>query len=306
MNNSTSSNRIHWAGLANLLIVYIIWGSTYLFIRIGVKEGSGFPPLYLSGLRVLVAGLILLALAAIKKQRLRLQKREVLLLASSGVMLWLGGNGLVSIAEQHLHSGIAALVIAATPIYVAIIEAVIDRRRPTWLLVISLLIGISGVALLSLPTFKAGVQADVFSVLAVMFGSLLWGVGSLLQSRKPVAVDPEVSSAYQHLSGAVALLLTAVITGSPLPNPIPQAWMAWGYLVIFGSVIAFTAFVRVLRMLPTGIAMTYAYVNPVIAVILGALVLQEPITPYTLGGMVLILAGVAGVFRAKGTASISH
>lgn len=306
MTNNASSTRTNWAGLANLLIVYIIWGSTYLFIRIGVKEGSGFPPLYLSGLRVLAAGLILLAMAALKKQRLRLQKREMLLLAVSGVMLWLGGNGLVSIAEQRLHSGIAALVIAATPIYVAVIEAVIDRRKPTWLLVISLLIGLSGVALLSLPTFQAGIQADVFSVLAVMFGSLLWGIGSLLQSRKPVQVAPEVSSAYQHLAGAVALLLTALLTGSPLPHPIPQAWMAWSYLVIFGSVIAFTAFVRVLQLLPTGIAMTYAYVNPVIAVILGALVLQEPITPYTLGGMVLILVGVAGVFRAKGSASISH
>lgn len=295
----SSSPRANWAGLGNLLIVYIIWGSTYLFIRIGVKPGSGFPPLYLAGTRVLVAGLVLLGLAALQKKRLRLTRRETILLASSGILLWLGGNGLVSLAEQRVHSGIAALVIGATPIYVAIIESIIDRRKPSGLLIISLLVGFSGIGLLSAPTFMAGVQADVLSVVAILFGSLLWGVGSLLQSRKPVYVAPEVSSAYQHLFGAAALLLTAFISGSPLPNPIPEAWMAWGYLVIFGSIIAFTAFVRVLRMLPTNIAMTYAYVNPVIAVLLGWLVLGEKITVYTLGGMVFILLGVAGVFRAK-------
>jgi drug/metabolite transporter (DMT)-like permease len=296
---SQNNTKTNWAGLGNLLIVYIIWGSTYLFIRIGVREGSGFPPLYLAGFRVLVAGLILLGIGALKNERLHLTKREYLLLGASGVMLWLGGNGFVSIAEQHLHSGIAALIIGATPIYVAIAESIIDRRKPTGLLVVSLLIGFCGVGLLSFPTFQQGVQADVASVIFILVGSLLWGLGSLLQSRKPVQVAPEISSAYQHLFGAIALLLTAVITRSPLPHPIPEAWGAWAYLVVFGSVIAFTSFVRVLRMLPTNIAMTYAYVNPVIAVLLGWVVLGEKITPYTLGGMALILLGVAGVFRAK-------
>ncbi len=235
----TKSSAINWTGLGNLLIVYIIWGSTYLFIRIGVKPGSGFPPLYLAGTRVLTAGLILLALAALQKKRIRLEKRELLLLGISGVMLWLGGNGLVSIAEQRLHSGIAALIIAATPIYVAIVEAIIDRRKPSPLLVISLLVGFSGVGLLSAPTFATGIQADAFSVIAILFGSFLWGMGSLLQSRKPVQVEPEVSSAYQHLFGAAALLIMAVLTNAPFPDPIQEAWFAWGYLVIFGSVIAF-------------------------------------------------------------------
>jgi drug/metabolite transporter (DMT)-like permease len=297
--DQTKSASVNWTGLGNLLIVYIIWGSTYLFIRIGVKPGSGFPPLYLAGTRVLTAGLILLALAALQKKRIRLEKREYLLLGASGVMLWLGGNGLVSIAEQRLHSGIAALIIAATPIYVAIVEAIIDRRKPTLFLVISLLVGFTGVGLLSAPTFSTGIQADTFSVIAILFGSFLWGMGSLLQSRKPVQVPPEVSSAYQHLFGAAALLIMAVVTHAPFPNPVRDAWFAWAYLVIFGSVIAFTAFVKVLHQLPTRIVMTYAYVNPVIAVLLGWIVLQEPITGYTIGGMVLILLGVAGVFRSR-------
>jgi drug/metabolite transporter (DMT)-like permease len=303
MSNSTesvtTSKQTNWAGIANLLIVYVIWGSTYLAIRIGVKEGSGFPPFFLAGSPVLIGGLILMSLDAIKKQRLRLSWREAGLLAISGTLLWVGGNGLVSFAEQRLHSGIAALIIAATPIYVAIMEAIIDRRKPTAFLIISLLVGFAGVGLLSAPAFQTGIQADVVSVVAVLIGSLLWGAGSLLQSRKRVDLAPEVSSSYQHLFGAIGLLLVGILMREPLPNPIREAWFAWGYLVIFGSVIAFTAFVRALRMLPTNIAMTYAYVNPVIAVLLGWMILQEPLTGWTIGGMALSLLGVAGVFRAK-------
>ncbi len=302
-NNSTppSPRAINWSGLANLLIVYVIWGSTYLAIRIGVKEGSGFPPFFLAGTRVTVAGILLLGMAALQKQRIRLTWKEAGLLAASGLMLWVGGNGLVSFAEQHLHSGIAALIIGATPIYVAIMESIIDRRRPSGLLVASLLVGFAGVGLLTAPAFQTGIRADAVSVIAIIIGSMLWGGGSLLQSRKPVQVSPEVSAGFQHLFGAVGLLSVALLSGEPYPHPIPQAFFAWGYLVIFGSVIAFTAFVRTLRLLPTNIAMTYAYVNPVIAVVLGALVLSEPLTAWTLGGMVLILLGVAGVFRSRYT-----
>ena len=288
-----------WYGLFNLLIVYIVWGSTYLAIRIGVKEGSGFPPFYLAGTRVLVAACILLLLAYLQKKRIKPTKRELVLLSISGVMLWLGGNGLVSFAEQRLDSGIAALIIGSTPMVVALMEFIIDRRPPSLLLIVSMLVGFAGVGLLSAPAFRTGVQADVTSVIVILIASILWGGGSLLQSRKPVQLSPEVSSAFQHLSGAVALLLTAFIIGEPMPHPIKGAIFAWLYLVIFGSVIAFTAFVRVLRLLPTNLVMTYAYVNPVIAVCLGWLVLGEHITGWTIGGMVLILIGVAGVFRAR-------
>jgi drug/metabolite transporter (DMT)-like permease len=297
--NIKTTNQTNWYGLFNLLIVYIVWGSTYLAIRIGVREGSGFPPLYLAGTRVLVAGFILLGLALLKKQRIRLTKREFILLVTSGVMLWLGGNGMVVFAEQHVDSGIAALIIGSTPLGVALMEFVIDRRPPTALMIISMLIGFAGVGLLSAPAFRSGVSSNITSVIMILIGSLLWGGGSLLQSRKPVRVPPEVSSAYQHLAGAAALLMAAFIIGEPIPHPIHEALLAWGYLVIFGSVLAFTAFVRALQLLPTNLVMTYAYVNPVIAVVLGWLILNEQITGWTIGGMALILIGVAGVFRAR-------
>ncbi|MBA4421217.1 MAG: EamA family transporter [Anaerolinea sp.] len=296
---STAQTTSRWYGILNLLIVYIVWGSTYLAIRVGVREGSGFPPFYLAGTRVLVAGIILIGLAWLQKKPILLTKRELGLLAISGVMLWLGGNGLVVYAEQHVDSNLAALIIGSTPLGVALMEFIIDRRPPSSLMVVSLLIGFGGVGLLSIPSLRSGVSADALSVILILCASMLWGGGSLLQSRKPVKVEPEVSSAVQHLTGAVALFSMALITGEPLPHPVQEALFAWGYLVIFGSVVAFTAFVRALQMLPTNLVMTYAYVNPVIAVLLGWLILGEKITPWTLGGMALILVGVAGVFRAR-------
>jgi drug/metabolite transporter (DMT)-like permease len=294
-----NESRRNWVGLFNLVIVYLVWGSTYLAIRIGVQEGSGFPPFFLAGSRVIVAGVILLVIAALQKKRLKPTRQELILLSISGLLLWVGGNGLVSYAEQRLDSGIAALIIGSTPMGVALMEFIIDRRPPSALLIVSMLIGFSGVGLLSVPAFSTGVRADAVSVIVILTASMLWGAGSLLQSRKPVKLSPEVSSAFQHLAGAIGLIIAAFIMKEPFPQPIKEAIFAWGYLVIFGSVIAFTAFVRALQMLPTNLVMTYAYVNPVIAVILGWLVLGENITPWTIGGMVLILLGVAGVFRAR-------
>ena len=112
-------------------------------------------------------------------------------------------------------------------------------------------------------------------------------------------MTPEVSSAWQQMSGGFGLTLFAILSHEPLPTPTNEAWVAWGYLVIFGSVIAFTSYVKALRLLPMGIVMTYAYVNPVIAIILGWFILDEPITRFTIGGTLLVVLGVMGIFREK-------
>lgn len=292
---------VSWAGLLNLFVVYVVWGSTYLAIRVAVRQGAGFPPFALATSRVLIAGSILMLWSAISRQRIKPTKREFVLLVVSGVLLWFGGNGLVSWAEQRTASGLTALIIGSTPIWVAGIEAVVDRRPPSWILVVSLLIGFAGIGLLSAPVLIDGVRADMLSVIGLLLAALSWGSGSLLQSRNPVTLAPTVSSAYQHLCGGVALGLTALLRHEPLPTPTAAAWTAWGYLVIIGSVFAFTSFVRALRLLPTSLVMTYAYVNPVIAVILGWAILHESITGWTIAGSALVLIGVAGVFRARST-----
>lgn len=290
---------VNWNGLLNLFVIYLVWGSTYLAIRIAVREGSGFPPFILGATRVLSAGVVLLIWSALRKNRIKPKRQEWITLVTSGLLLWVGGNGLVNWAEQRADSGLAALIIAATPIWTAIVTILMDRKLPTLRMVGALLVGFSGMVVLSIPVLSSGVTADLWSILALLGAGLSWGTGSVLQSRKPVALKDVTSAGYQQLIGGLGLLGMALILGEPLPHPVREAWWAWGYLWFFGSILAFTSFIRALRLLPTKIVMTYPYVNPVIAVFLGWLILQEPVSGWTFGGAVLILFGVAGVFRER-------
>ena len=284
----------------HLLIVYIVWGSTYLGIRVAVQEGSGFPPMIMSATRVFAGSLILVALARfIQKQSLRLTKEEWVVLSVSGLALWWGGNGLVAIAEMTVPSGYAALIIACTPIWVAIIESILDKKRPSVFLVISLLIGVAGIAVLNWPAIIAGNLNDLRGLFLLIIAGLSWGAGSIYQKRKNIHTTPEISSAVQQFTGGIALLITSFIISEPTINPVPSAWWAWGYLIIFGSVIAFTSFVKALKLLPPNVVFTYAFVNPVVAVILGFFILGEPITPWTFAGATLVIIGVLGVFKEQ-------
>ena len=284
----------------HLLIVYIVWGSTYLGIRVAVQEGSGFPPMIMSATRVFAGSLILIALARfIKKQSLRLTKEEWVVLSISGLALWWGGNGLLAIAEMTVPSGYAALIISCTPIWVAIIESILDKKRPSFFLIISLLIGVAGIAVLNWPAIVAGNLNDLKGLFLLIIAGLSWGAGSIYQKRKNIHTTPEISSAVQQFTGGIALLITSFIISEPTMNPVPSAWWAWGYLIIFGSVIAFTSFVKALKLLPPNIVFTYAFVNPVVAVLLGFIILGEPITPWTFAGATLVLVGVLGVFKEQ-------
>jgi drug/metabolite transporter (DMT)-like permease len=286
-------------GLLHLFVVYVVWGSTYLAIRVAVREGAGFPPFTMAATRVLVGSAILLLWGLSARERFRLTRRETLTLATSAILLWVGGNGAVAWAEQTVDSGYAALLVGAMPIWVAIMEAIVDRRRPSLRLVGALLVGLLGVAVLNGPIIMEGSVGSLVGALALMFAGISWGAGSILQRRRPVTVKPEISSGYQQAFGAMGLAVVALIMSEPKPTPTPEAWTAWGYLVIFGSVFAFTSFVKALRLLPTNIVMTYAYVNPVIAVFLGWIILDEQVTLWTLCGSVLVVMGVMGVFHEK-------
>ncbi len=291
--------RLPAAGLLALLVVWVVWGSTYLAIRVAVRPGAGFGPFWLGASRVLVAGVVLLALAAASGQRLRPTRRDLALLVATGLALWVGGNGAVNWAEQHLDSGLVALVVGSTPILVALVEAWVDRRRPSALLAASLLVGFAGLVVLTAPLLARGVTASLAGIAAVLVATLSWGLGSLLFNRRPVGTGPLASSAWQQLAGSVGFAVVALATGEAAPHPTPEAWLAWAYLVAFGSLLAFTCYLVALRTLPTTVVMTYSYVNPVIAVTLGWLLLDEPLTARTAVAAALILAGVGGVFRSR-------
>ena len=282
---TSEKERISTSGLLNLFIVYVVWGSTYLAIRVAVRPGAGIPPFTLGLGRLFLAGMVLLGWSLIRKKKLRINRNEVLVLVA-----W---------SEQRVDSSIAALLVATTPLWTTFFESILDRKLPSLLLALSLIIGFSGTALISMPTLQNGSSADALSVLALLIAPACWALGSIIQNRRRISLEPVTSSAYQQLFAAVGFAVLVFITDEPLPDPSREAWLAWGYLLIFGSVIAFTSYVKVLQLLPMSIAMTVAYVNPVIAVILGAMILGESITITTIAGAALVLVGVAGVFRAR-------
>lgn len=296
---TSASTSLSRAGLVNLSVVYVIWSSTYLAIRVAVGEGGGFPPFTMVASRMLAASLILLVFAFLRGYRIRPSFNEMMVLAISGTLLWVGGNGLVVWAEQHANSGFAALMVASVPIWVALIDSVLSRKTPSFLLAGSLLFGFCGLGVLMAPTLLNGSYADLSSGVALLIAPISWAFGSVFQSRYPVNVTSPVVSGFQQLSAGFVFLILVFFLQEPTPQPTPHAYAALAYLIVFGSVISFTSFISAIRLLPINIAMTYAYVNPVLALFLGWWLLDEKITVWTLLGAGMVITAIFGVFRDR-------
>ena len=284
-------------GLIHLMIVYIIWGSTYLAMRIGVMPSNGFPPFWLGGTRLLTAGIILFLYCRFRGYTIQLGKKDFMVAMLAGAFLWVGGHGIVLWCVQYVDSGYCALFAASTPIFAALIQSIIEKKIPSFLLIFSLLTAFLGIFCLSAQEIKE--PASLVYTLILLSAPIFWALGAMLIEHYPLKVNSLVNSAYQQMAGALGLLLLALALGEPLPQPNAAAWGAWVYLLIFGSLIAYTSFIIIFKTLPMSIAMTYAYVNPVIALFLGWLILSEPIGASTIGGTLLILSGVAGIFWEK-------
>ncbi|MBT9129923.1 MAG: putative inner membrane transporter YedA [candidate division WS2 bacterium] len=284
-------------GLFHLFVIYLVWSTTYLAIRIAVREGGGFPPFTFGAMRVLAAGAILIFWSWLNGKKLSLSRNDLVTLFISGLLLWVGGNGMVLWAQQRAYSGYAALIIGSTPIWVAIIESFIKKKLPQTALIIFILLGFGGIGILSIPSLLTGNIIDYYSIIALLIASISWGLGSILQKYRQVTTEPVISSTYQHLFGGIGFIFLALIVKEPLPSPTTEAWIAWVYLVIVGSIFAFTSFILALKLLPISLVMTYAYVNPVLALFLGWFFLKEPITPFTLIGALFIVLSVIGIYK---------
>jgi drug/metabolite transporter (DMT)-like permease len=286
-------------GVLHLCLVYTVWSTTYLAIRVGVNPVGGFPPFIFGMLRMPAAALILLSIAGLQGLRVKPNRGELLSLAIVGNLMWLGGNGLILWAEQYADSGFACLMVSSAPIWATVIELVAYKKRPTLPLVVSLLVGFVGVAVLS--TFSMGQKTTTVpsAVVALIGAPLCWALGSVFQARRTLTLEPQVLAGYHHLAAFFGFLIVSVALGESVPHPATSAWVAWGYLVVFGSVFAFTSYVFALRLLPIGIVMTYAYVNPVLALFLGWLLLHEPITAPTLVGAALVVVSVFAIFNVR-------
>lgn len=289
--------------LGALLVVYVVWGSTYLGIRLVVEQA---PPLTSMGLRYTTAAVVLGLLLCLRggPRRLAINPRQALGAGFLGLMLPMMGNGMVSVGENlGAPSGVAALLIAVAPLMIVLFRTVQgDRPRP--LSVAGVLMGFVGLGVLVLLGGGAGGGAGGFPVgpaVLVMFASTCWAFGSFVQPRLWLPRDVFVTTVYEMLFGGVLLLLVGRAAGESFTASAYSArtWGALAYLVVFGSVVAFTCYVWLLANAPISFVATYAYVNPVVAVFLGWLVLGEPVTWAVLLGGGIVVAAVALVIRAE-------
>lgn len=298
---STDSSRARiWAALA---VVYVIWGSTYLGIDLAVRT---MPPFLMASVRFLIAGGLLYAWAIRRGDRSdRPTARHWLSAFLVGAPMLAIGNAAVGWAEQTLDTGTASLIIASVPLWMALLDRVFYAQRRARAAVVGLVVGFAGVGLLVAPGGSAGTGGGAAIVL--VFGSLAWAVGSLYSRQAPLPRRPLVSAAMQMLAGGLVLAVVAGVSGEygqVQPGSISlESWLGLAYLVVAGSLLAFTAYTWLLRVAPTSLVGTYAYVNPVVAVLLGTVILGEPFTWRTLVGGGIIVAAVALIVRAPKAAS---
>jgi drug/metabolite transporter (DMT)-like permease len=281
---SVASQR-RWLVPLALGSVYLIWGSTYLGIRIGL---TGFPPFEMAALRFFAAGTAMYAwlrLHGVKPPTHR-QWRNA---AITGVLLLLFGNGFVCFAEQSVTSGIAAVAIASEPLFIALFLFAY-RERPSRGEIIGLAIGFVGVIVLN---SGGTMRAAPWAAGALLVATAAWAFGSIWSRRQDMPEGP-MNVAAQMLCAAPALALTAWLTGEPLPSQPPTAsLLAIAYLAVFGSIVGFSAYLFLVKHVRPALTASYAYVNPPVAVLLGALVAGEHVGTAELAGMVVILVGVA-------------
>ena len=303
-----SSGRV-WFAFA---LVYLFWGSTYLAISVAIRT---IPPAMMCATRFLISGPLMLAWCAVFGHPLRIRAGEALRLAVIGILLLSGGNAMVAWSEQFTPTGTSALIVASVPIWVMVIERLMRHsERLSGRGIVGLLCGIGGLVLLLWPKLTANTalgRRELIGAGGLLFASASWALGSISShrwckpappgQRKPSTMsDPLSASGWQMVFAGLFNLVLAVIFGQPQR----ARWTAQGfgaifYLVIFGSWVGYTAYIWLLKHVPTSKVSTYAYVNPLVAVFLGWLILGEPVTAYMLLGSAVIVASVAVVTTAN-------
>ena len=290
-----------WLGPLALGTIYVVWGSTYLAIRVMVED---IPPLLGAGVRFLIAGAIMYAWLVWRRPPSARATTGGQLLGAAivGVLLMFGGNGLVTVAEQEVPSGLAALLIASVPLWVILLRASYGRERVPASTLLSVAVGFVGVALLVLPGDRPEGAPLGWSLLVVL-AAVLWASGSFAANRVERPSDVLTATAWQMLIGGGAMVVVGAAVGElgelHLEAISADSWAAFIFLVFIGSIAAFTAYNWLLRNVAISTVATYAFVNPVIAVFLGWAILSEEITPFVVAGTAVIVASVAFVVLSR-------
>lgn len=281
--------------IAAFAAVYLIWGSTYLFIRFAVQE---LPPFLVGAVRFLLAGTILLTWARLRRDPLP-SRREATGAAIGGLFLLLGGNGAVVWASQRVPSGMTALIVATLPVWMVLIEWLRPGgRRPRGAVFAGIGLGLAGLAALLDPrTLGTAEAVDPIGAAVLCLGSVAWAAGSIYMRNVPMPRSALASNGVQMLAGGIGLAVLGTVAGELARLDIgaasPRALLSVLYLMVFGSLIGFTAYTFILRVSTPARVSTYAYVNPVVAVFLGWMFAGEAVSARTLGAAAIILASVA-------------
>jgi drug/metabolite transporter (DMT)-like permease len=293
--DTRSTTALVWTALG---IVYVVWGSTYLGIRVVIET---MPPLLAGAVRFITAGILLGTVLAIRygPGALRLPPRQLGSAVLAGLLLLTFGNGMVSIAEQHISSGLAALLVASVPLWLVLFRR-ISGDRPQAATIAGVIVGFGGLAVLSL-TRGGSAGGAAFGIVVILCAAFSWASGSFLSGRMPMPANPYVASVYEMLAGGLALTVLGLTKGEELhvSEYSGRSWLALGYLITFGSLLAFTSYVWLLGNAPISLVGTYAYVNPTVAVLLGAVVLGEQVTWATVIGGAIIVTGVGLVVSTE-------
>jgi drug/metabolite transporter (DMT)-like permease len=281
---------------ANLIAVYVIWGSTYLAIRFAVAT---IPPFLMASVRHLIVGVLLLGWTRLRGHAAPTRK-EWQAAAIVGVFLLVGGNGVVSWAEQRVASGLAALLLGAIPLWIVVLDAVRPAgHRPGLRPACAVLVGFVGIVVLIGPTRITGsaTTTDPFGALAVLAAALSWSIGSLYGRSAPHPDSPLLGTGMQSLTAGAVLFVVAALSGNfarlDLGAISLQSLGGLAYLIVFGSCIGFAAYGWLIRKAPTTLVSTYAYVNPLVAIVLGHLLAAEPLSVNVVIAATLILGSVA-------------
>jgi drug/metabolite transporter (DMT)-like permease len=279
-----------------MFTLYIAWGTTYLAIHFAVES---IPPFFMTGTRFLVAGLILYIWRRLAgdPSPTHSQWRSAIII---GTLLLVGGIGGVSLAEQYIPSGIAALVVASTPLWVVLIETFRPGgSRPTWQSISGVIIGMIGIFILVNPGSVSGHQTgyNLLGIVAVLLAALSWSIGSIYSHDAQLPSSPLLGTGMELLAGAGGSFIVGLLMGETRQLDFSAISLlslsGLGYLIVVGSLIGFVCYTWLLRVAPTTLVVTYAYVNPLVAVFLGSLLAGEVLTPRILIASPLILAAVA-------------
>jgi drug/metabolite transporter (DMT)-like permease len=290
-----------WRIWTGLWIIYVVWGSTYLAIRVVVET---MPPLVSGGIRFMLAGAILYVVLLLRggRESVHFRREQVVSCLIVGTLLVTGGNGLVMVGEVDVPSALAALIIASVPLWVVVYRRVAGEAIATATLV-GVGVGFAGLALLLLPSGGNDEVTSWVGLLLLFCAAPCWALGSFLSKRRVLPSDPFLSTALQMMLGGLTSLIAGLARGEAADVHVgsfsTDSLLAFAYLIFIGSLVAFTAYVWLLQHAPISKVATYAYVNPIIAIVLGWAILSEAITVWMIAGAAIVVASVATIVRKE-------